>query len=61
MAETIKSATPIVLALVGGAIALCSIFSPGITSEKFVASMGVAGTFGAAAAGLASPQREKNG
>ncbi|MBD2364497.1 hypothetical protein H6G36_25545 [Anabaena minutissima FACHB-250] len=60
MAETIKSATPIVLAITGGAIALCSIFSPSITSEKFAVSMGVAGTFGAAAAGLASPQRDRN-
>ena len=60
MAETLKSITPIVLAIVGGAIAICALVNPNVTSEKFAAAMGTVATFAAGAAGLASPQRGKD-
>jgi hypothetical protein len=59
MTEILKAMTPLFLAATGGAIAIVAMLSPTITNEKFAISMGVVGTFGAGAAGLASPQKER--
>ena len=58
MADLVKAYTPIILAIMGGTIAICAIFSPNISADKFGGIIGLASTFAAGAAGLASPKNK---
>jgi uncharacterized membrane protein len=56
--EVIQAITPIFMATIGGVIGVAVLVSPNITSSKWSAGLGLAGTAIAGAAGLA--QNSKN-
>jgi hypothetical protein len=58
MSDLVRAVTPVFLGLLGGGIAIVAIISPSLPDQRFTASLGLAGSAIAGAAGLA--QSSKN-
>ena len=55
--ELIRALTPILIAIIGGAIGVSAILLDGVKEDKLTAAMGLAGTAIAGASGLAQSNK----